>query len=372
MRIASVTAYHLRIPFVASFSHALQSRSQSEVIVLKVTSDQGHTGAGEILPRPYLTGETIEIVLRDTLPKVVQRWTLKTMENREQVLAELNEELQNSGRNLATLAGWETAILDMAGKSFDFAAGDVLGPTKTADLAVGHVIDFDVRTCDIEKHCMLLRIKGCRYLKVKVGLPDDLDRLEWIRNTLGPDYGLRLDANGAWSAGDAIQHLRRIKRFNVISVEQPVPAHDLAGMRAVRENTGIPVVADESLCSFADAESLIREQAADIFNIRIAKCGGVLASLRLLKLAQDAGLRCQLGTLVGETGILSRVAETFGQRAGDFEFLEGKGQNKKLLKHDVVEIQAKSSGPLHGYGIALNDSALAALQMSRPAVFAPH
>lgn len=372
MRIANVTAYHVRIPFVTAFSHALQSRSHTEAIILKVVSSQDHTGIGEILPRPYLTGETIESVVRDALPTIVQRWARTSLEDRDHVLAELNEQLRCSGRDLATFAGWETAILDVAGQDFGFSPGDVLGPAKRSDLATGVVIDFDIRTCILERHCRLLRLCGHHHLKVKVGLMDDLHRLQIIHNVFGPEYGLRLDANGAWCADEAIQHLRELKPFNVISVEQPVPAHDLSGMRAVREKTGIPVVADESLCTVADGESLIHEMAADIFNIRIAKCGGLLGSSRLLKLAQRAGLSCQLGTLVGETGILSRVAETLGQRVGDFAFLEGKGQNKRLLERDIVEILPESGAAAHGYGIALNNSTMAQLQVSPPTVFEQH
>jgi methylaspartate ammonia-lyase len=79
--------------------------------------------------------------------------------------------------------------------------------------------------------------------------------------------------------------------------------------------TGVAVVADESLCSLEDGQRLAAAQAADGFNIRIAKCGGFLACLRLVKLANEAGLRCQMGTLVGETGILSRAAEIFGRES---------------------------------------------------------
>jgi L-alanine-DL-glutamate epimerase-like enolase superfamily enzyme len=139
--------------------------------------------------------------------------------------------------------------------------------------------------------------------------------------------------------------LRRMRPFNIASIEQPVAAVDLAGMRRVREQTGVAVVADESLCSVDDARSLAAARAADVFNIRIGKCGGLLASLEVANFAHENGLRCQLGTLVGETGILSLAAETFGRRVRGFDFLEGKGQNRTLLTEDIVETCIDGAAP---------------------------
>jgi L-alanine-DL-glutamate epimerase-like enolase superfamily enzyme len=140
-----------------------------------------------------------------------------------------------------------------------------------------------------------------------------------------------------------------MRRWNVRSIEQPVSAGDLDGMRKVRERAGIAVVADESFRTMADARSIIKARAADALNVRIAKCGGLRASLELVNFAKDSGLSCQLGTLVGETGILSRAAEIFGDRVEGFEFLEGRLQNKQLLVEDIVE----DTGAHERYGLGL-------------------
>jgi L-alanine-DL-glutamate epimerase-like enolase superfamily enzyme/non-ribosomal peptide synthetase component E (peptide arylation enzyme) len=354
MRIVSVTAYHVRIPFRSVFAHALQSRRVTEAVILTVESDAGHVGLGEVLPRPYLTGETLKTVLHTEIPTLVQRWLGRDFEDRNGVVKALREDLQLARGALATFAGWESAVLDVAGKAFQFAVGDVLGPVVGPDLEAGVVIDFSVHTPTLQKYCMLLRLDGQRHIKVKVGLSDDLRRLAIVQDAFGPDHPLRLDANAAWTADCAIRMLRQMRRFNIQSVEQPVPARDLAGMRRVRQKTGVAVVADESLCSLDDARELTIARAADVFNIRIGKCGGFLACLQLIELANEAGMRCHLGTLVGETGILSRAAEVFGRRVRGFEFLEGKDQNKRLLVHDVIEEPPSGdTTPRVGLGITL-------------------
>lgn len=354
MHISSVTLRRLRIPFKVSFVHALKSRTETDTLILTLTSSDGITGLGEILPRPYLTGEGLDDVLT-VVPAIASRWLLRMFDDRDDILAALQEEMQRAGRMLATLAGWELALVDLAGKTFGFEAGDILGPVLNSSLESGAVIDLGIPTAALKKYCVLLRLRGQHHVKVKVGHDheNDLRRLSIISDVFGDSYPLRIDANGVWTPWEAVKVLNSMRHFNISSVEQPVGARDLHGMRTVREETGLRVMADESLCSLKDAERLIELSAADIFNIRIAKCGGLLSSLRLIKLAQQAGLQCHLGTLVGETGILSRAAEILGERVEGFECLEGKGQNKTLLLRDIVEVAKPGPGASHGLGIRL-------------------
>jgi muconate cycloisomerase len=357
MRIADVTFCRVCIPFRRPFGHALHWRDKTETIILCISCDAGLKGWGEVLPRWYLGGATIELALSRELPELIESWRGRTFENGDQVVAALREEHHRKSCSLATRAGWELALLDLAGKAFSFAAGDVLGRGVGPELEAGVVIGFDVPMEKLEKYCLWLRLAGRRHIKMKVGRRDDLRRLQIVNAVLGPTVPIRVDANGAWSVDEAISQVRRMRYLNVCSVEQPVAAHDLDAMRNVREKTGMPVVADESLCSLGDACSIVNARAADVFNIRIAKCGGFLASLDLVKLAKDSGLSCQLGTLVGETGILSRASEIFGERVEGFRFLEGKRQNRQLLVQDIVEDPGVPG--MNGLGITMAEESLA-------------
>jgi L-alanine-DL-glutamate epimerase-like enolase superfamily enzyme len=365
MRISNVTAHRIRIPFRTTFAHALHARSEAEPIILTIETETGERGVGEVLPRVYLTGETIQDALDCGIPSLTERWLGRTFEDSAEVAAALIQELPHVGRRLAAFAGWELALLDAAGKCFDFRVGELLGPLLSKELESGVVIDFGIPTHELQRHCLLLRVSGKRQIKVKVGAVDDLRRLDIIQGALGPAQQLRLDANGAWSADLAIENVKQMRRFNVHSIEQPVTARDLAGMRRLREATGIRVVADESLCTLDDAREILSESAADIFNIRIAKCGGLFACKQLVSLAHNAGLSCHLGTLVGETGILMRAAEILGQRVSGFDFLEGRDQNKRLLAKDVVCSVANSSG----LGVQLWSSTISEWSVSDPIVF---
>jgi L-alanine-DL-glutamate epimerase-like enolase superfamily enzyme len=335
MRISAVELRSVRIPFKRAFAHALKARSEAEAVLVLVRSQAGAVGVGEIVPRPYLTGETTARVLDRTGPERARGCLGRTFSSKGAVVAWLKDELERAGRDLATCGGFELAILDLAAKELGFSLTEVLGGRQGAELPPGVVIGFEVKTPELERHCALLRLAHRRHLKVKVGQADDLERLAIISRTMGLDLPLRLDANAAWTADQAIACLQGMRAFNIQSVEQPVAADDLQGMHRVQSETGLPVMADESLCTLEDGRRLIAAQAAAIFSIRIGKCGGLLGGLRLVELARAAGLGLHLGALVGETAVLARAGELFGRCVAGFSCLEGKGQNRFLLEGDV-------------------------------------
>jgi muconate cycloisomerase len=363
VQVEAVDLRFVRIPFKRPFGHALKQRTEAETIIVVARSVAGTIGLGEIVPRPYLTGETVDGVLAQAAPARARRCRGQRFSSRDQLVGWLREELDAAGRELATLGGFELALLDLAGKELGFPAGDVLGGAAGAELPPGVVIGFEVATPALQKHCALLRLSGKTHVKVKVGRPDDLERLAVIAATLGAQLPLRLDANGAWPVDAAIDRLNVMReRFNIQSVEQPIADGDLAGLGRVRRETGVKVMADESLCTLEDGRRLIDAGAADIFNIRIGKCGGLLGSLRLVELARSAGLGLHLGALVGETSILGRAAEIFGRHVAGFSCLEGKGQSRFLLEGDVaVEVPGAP-----GLGIELSDDGLRRYEHASP------
>jgi muconate cycloisomerase len=147
---------------------------------------------------------------------------------------------------------------------------------------------------------------------------------------------LRIDANCAWTAETGIAQLKAMEEFRLAGVEQPVPGEDIDGMAAITATGLVPVVADESLCSLADAETLIARRACDVFNLRVSKCGGLYNTGRIHAAAREAGLKCQLGAQVGETGILSAAGRHIATRCADILWREG-SYGKLLLEQDIVE-----------------------------------
>lgn len=364
MRVKSIRIYHIRIPLKTPFQHALHERKVAESLIVRVEEEEGRVGYGEIVPRPYLTGETIESVISDHAPALAAVFVDRKFDDKEQLLSTLLSQLEKTDRELATLCGFELALLDLGGRCFGFPIGEVVGAKEDVELERGIVIGYEVSTDKLSRQCAMLKLGQCKHLKLKVGLDDDLERLKIISDCLGDVIELRIDANGKWNADEAVLAIKPMLQFDIQSVEQPVHAADLKGMRQVREELGIRVMGDESVCSLDDAKRCVEAQAIDIINVRLGKCGGFGGSQRLVKFARENKLGCHLGTLVGETGILSRASEIFGRRMGVFACLEGKGQSKFLLTDDIIDTEkaenSKAGGGLEdGLGIIVDSERLA-------------
>src|SRR5690606_28979098 len=140
--------------------------------------------------------------------------------------------------------------------------------------------------------------RGFRSAKVKVGgdIQADRDRIKAVREAVGTDFQLRIDANAGYDADTSIALARMVAPFDVQLFEQPVPADDLEGMRKVRiHSEGIPIMADESILDHASLIRVIKAEAADIVKVKVMKQGGICNTRRMIETASAAGLRCVVG-----------------------------------------------------------------------------
>jgi L-alanine-DL-glutamate epimerase-like enolase superfamily enzyme len=133
-------------------------------------------------------------------------------------------------------------------------------------------------------------------LKLKLGAEEDEACVAAVR-AARPDARLRVDANAAWPADEAVRRVRALERYDLELIEQPVAREDIAGMGQVQAHTRIPVVADESVQSLADVERLAAAGVASV-NLKLMKTGGLAPCLAMLRRARALGLRVMLGCMV--------------------------------------------------------------------------
>jgi muconate cycloisomerase len=168
-------------------------------------------------------------------------------------------------------------------------------------------------------------VLGFRHIKVKVGIEghDDVKRLSIIRKRAGRKMDIRIDANEAWPAAEAAARMLALKPFGISVVEQPVKHEEVHCLAEIREQTGMPVMLDESFCGMVDGERAVAGGWCDLLNIRLSKCGGFVASLRLAQFAKRHGLGYQLGCQIGETAILSAAGRHFASSVKGLCAVEG-------------------------------------------------
>jgi L-Ala-D/L-Glu epimerase len=354
MRIKSCTIYALHIPFIEAFAHSAKSRVFSDSIVVRLEASDGAAGYGEGVARVYVTGETVETSINHIRTVL---WPAVNVHDYEELLPEadplralapIDESLPSQGSDdviafNAARAAVELALIDCLLRQQQISLGKILSPHRTA-LTYGGVISSG----SIEgarRRAKQLKLFGIQEVKIKIGAVGDGARVQSVREVLGDGARLRVDANGAFDVRTAIAVAKELAPFNIAAFEQPTARHlGASALREVREQSLIPIMADESIITVGDARALVEAEACDYFNLRISKCGGLTQTLRMAHLATASGVRVQLGSQVGETAILSAAGRHLAAHLEGAEFLEG-SYGKLLLTEDV------SREPLHfGHG----------------------
>src|SRR5262245_41947752 len=256
----------------------------------------GVTGLGEASPAHYY-GESralVEAALAAWAPVLGDDpFALDAIEQRLDLVLEGQQ---------AARAALETALVDWVGRRLGVPVWKLFGldpsrvPLSSVTLGMASPEEMEQK---------LETVKDFPIIKVKLGRPEDVENLRAIRRRF--KGRLRVDANTAWSPTDAVRVLRSIEPLEIELVEQPVPRHDLDGLRWVRERVGIPVFADESVHDPEDVAKLAGR--VDGVNLKLMKAGGIRRMHRTLVVAKAHGLQIMLGSMVESSLALSAAAQ---------------------------------------------------------------
>ena len=304
MKIARIETIPVSIPInrERAIRGSLGAHTVSPFLIVKVHTDEGIVGLGEVSGTPIWSGEdqvTAAHFIRDYLAPTLQD------ENPLQIARLSAKCRQQLTANPFTKAGVEMALWDILGKAAGMPLYRLWGgpvrdfvPTKFSVSGLGPSKAAELASWAVEQ--------GFRTMKVKVGISADQDvaRVQAVREAIGTDVRLGVDANGGWSPRVAVQTIRRMYEFGIYFAEQPVAPVDPSWMADVRSQVNVPIMADESVNTIQDAMSLARANAADVFSLYVGKGGGVSAAIKIAALAEAAGLSCTVGSNL-EMGIAS-------------------------------------------------------------------
>jgi L-alanine-DL-glutamate epimerase-like enolase superfamily enzyme len=340
----------------------------SPFLLLKIHTDAGITGLGEVSCTPVWSGEDnhtaahfIETVLAPLLigqdPTQIERLT-----------ARMQKALFG---NFFTKAGIEMALWDILGKQAGLPVYRLLGgpvrdfvPTKFSITGLAPAQAAEVAAWAVAQ--------GFRTMKVKVGIDpeEDVARVAAVREAIGPTVRLGVDANGGWSPRVAIQTIRRLTAYNIYFAEQPVQPFDVTWLADVRANVPVPVMADESVNTPQDAMTLVRAQAADVFSVYVAKGGGIGPARKVAAVAEAAGLTCTVGSNlelgVASAAMIHLALATSAIGAEEFPCdIIGPFYYEDDLLVEALPIQAGAARPFErpGLGVEIDEVKLARFAM---------
>jgi L-Ala-D/L-Glu epimerase len=292
--ITRVDVYKMNVSLHEPFVIALGTSYRAENLLVRVHTSDGLCGTGEGSPLPTINGETQGIAFEasQALGGLLLGKDPSAIEDR---VAEMNAALPF---NTSAKCALDLALHDLLGKRAGLPLYALLGGTNRRIRT-----DFTISITppdQIAAKARAVKARGFRTIKLKLGTNrrDDAERVRIVRETVGDGVSLSVDANQGWSAATAIAVLRDIARHDVEHCEQPVPKWDREALKAVRDASPIPIVADEACFDHHDAYALARAGAADMFNIKLSKSGGIHTALQIASVAEAAGLRCMVGCML--------------------------------------------------------------------------
>jgi len=302
--IDRITTTTSSVPLHTPFVTALRRTETTDTVVVTVTDSDGRTGWGEAPQVWQVTGESLAGATACIESMLAPAVTGRPLEDRDDLTAAAALVQRAVARNFGAKAAVDAALHDLLAQAEGTSVAALLSARPDG---IREVLTTDVTlsagAADALADTARARVAdGFRTLKMKVGTDasTDVQRVAAVRDAVGPDIAIRLDANQGWTREEAVQVIRALEvaDLGVEFVEQPVVADDVEGLAWVRERVGLAVMADESCYGPYDLERIIRLGAADLVNVKLAKCGSLSVGRDMLRRAHDVGLRTIVGSMM--------------------------------------------------------------------------
>ena len=310
MKIQSIETFEVSVPLIKPFKTALRTVTTAYSIYVVITDEAGRKGYGEAPPTHAITGETL-VSIKHTIDQILAPVLLgKDLANTEQLFTILHETIIG---NTSAKAALDMAIFDLLAQQVEQPLYRYLGGYRDSvetDFTVS--VNAPEEMVDDAKQYVAA---GFDVLKIKVGIGDiseDLARIKAIREHVGYDIKLRLDANQGWNAKEAVKAIWQMEDAGLAIelIEQPVIKHDFEGLKYVTDHTHTPIMADEAVFSPVDMKRLLEMRAADLVNLKLMKSGGIYKAMQMNKMAEAYGVECMVGSMI-ETKIGLSAAAHF-------------------------------------------------------------
>lgn len=357
--------FALDLPFRQKFKHAAKERSSSESLMLRCVTSSRTDGFGETLPRPYVTGESLQDTCDFLKKSVLPRLLGLRFSNLPEVISFLEgcdgeppaDWVESTKIRTAAWCAVDLALLDAYSKAFKEQV--VLGKEQDLPEKLRYsAVVSSWRGWILTKTLIKIRAYGFRQVKLKVDRVNYGYPVRLARRILGRECDIRIDANMDWTADLALRVIPELAGLGVRSFEQPLPSDDLDGAAQLVRDTGVTIMADEAFSNRRSLENLVSHRACNAVNVRLSKCGGLVASLARCRQAERAGVQVQIGCQVGETSLLSAAQLALLAAYRNIKYVEG-AFGELLLQHDpcqpVIRFRYGGRPPVHpgGYGFGV-------------------
>ena len=290
--ITKVDIYQSPIKLKEPFVISLGPMEYAQNVVVVLYTNQGITGFGECSPFMTINGESMETCF------VVAQYLAKVLRGKDpRDIASCTEIMDKTiYGNSSIKSAFDMALYDIAAQSNDVPLYKYLGGANNKEIQIDYTIsltDPDKMAADAVK----IVNNGFEIIKVKLGhsKEQDVESIRRIREAVGNDIPMRLDANQGWSVEETPEILEALAPYNIQHCEEPIPRWDFMELPEIRKNSPIKIMADETCCDHNDAKRLIDLKACDLINIKLSKSSGIFKALKIIEIAEEANMYIQVG-----------------------------------------------------------------------------
>lgn len=289
--IEQVELYKLCIKLKEPFITSLGLLEYAENVIVVIRADKDISGFGECSPFMVINGESVDTCF------IVARYLAKALLGKSLLNIEECSSVMDAViyGNSSIKSAFDIALYDMAAQNAKLPLYSFLGGSNK-NLITDYTVSIgeaDKMASDAQK----IKLNGFQVIKVKLGesMEKDVERIRLIREAIGTTLPIRIDANQGWTVETAIETLNALAPYNIQFCEEPIPRWDFMELPHVRKQSAIPIMADESCCDHHDAKRLIDITACDYFNVKLGKSSGIFKALKIIRLAEKAGIKMQVG-----------------------------------------------------------------------------
>lgn len=295
LTIQQVELYKLSIPLKEPFITSLGRDDNAENVLVKIITGEGFTGFGECSPYMAINGES-----QDTCFTVGQYFA-KLLKGKnalkiEECIIAMDKLIYG---NSSIKSAFDMALYDIASQYAGVPLYQFLGGKNDKTIITDYTVSIG-HPQKMAADALKIKEEGYPAIKIKLGQDGELDvqRIKAIREAVGREIPLRIDANQGWNAEEAIKTLQALSEYDIQHCEEPIPRWDFMQLPRVRQASPIPIMSDECCGDEHDAERLINLGACDYMNIKLGKSGGIFKALKMVKLAEANNIHLQVGAFM--------------------------------------------------------------------------
>jgi len=295
LSIQTIQLYKLSISLKEPFITSLGQDDAADNVLVKIITNNGITGFGECSPYMPINGESQDTCF------IVGQYFAKALKGKDPLAIEDHISLMDKiiYGNSSIKSAFDMALYDIAAQQAGVPLYQFIGGKNNKTISTDYTVSIGEPSV-MAADALNIKNQGYPAIKVKLGLggKKDVERIRAIRAAVGKDIPIRIDANQGWKVKEAIETLNALAEFDIQHCEEPIARWKYLQLRKVKKNSPIPIMADECCGDDHDAARLIELKACDYFNIKLGKSGGIYKALKIVRMAEEAGIHLQVGAML--------------------------------------------------------------------------